>query len=475
MNSVALVAKQTMLALILLVTSCLYAQPKRISALYTDFDGGWSSAEGAGINPIVTNRSHNLLSFTYDNINYSTGANDPLLVTNGVTAVSGSFRAMPVITFAGNGSTATYILLPGADDGNANGFNTPLPSATPRGVLTDGINGLNIGTALTNLPTSAIITYNVQAIDINAISDAKPDVIVTQVAQPVTARDVLYLVNSSSQIVGDSIKIDWNTSLTPAIGRHSCDLFNLTPGPTNSATISSGAEFAQLKDFRMVGYKLSDFNITSGNAASVARLVFRPAGGIDVAFVAYNADAFTSVVLPVIFSSVNAVIKNGQALVTWQTVSEINSDRFVVEKSDDGQSFQPIGSLKAAGTSNDIINYNFTDFRLDKKSAYYRVKEFDFDGKFQVSKAVRVSVETQDAGLAIQAYQSSNVMIVKHPQASSRSQVQLFTMSGGLAARQPSPEGDKETRISLNTLVPGVYQVVWTDGDKRAFSQVLVR
>jgi hypothetical protein len=65
---------------------------------------------------------------------------------------------------------------------------------------------------------------------------------------------------------------------------------------------------------------------------------------------------------------------------TWQTASESNSDYFLIERSSDGVHFETLGKQMAAGWSNHLIDYAFTDESPMIGINYYRLQELDQDG-----------------------------------------------------------------------------------------------
>jgi len=78
----------------------------------------------------------------------------------------------------------------------------------------------------------------------------------------------------------------------------------------------------------------------------------------------------------------------------WATASEQNSKEFSIQRSINGLDFSSIGSVPAAGYSNSERKYNYTDFnidRLNKPVLYYRLKQFDLDGKFKYSNIVAIN------------------------------------------------------------------------------------
>jgi len=86
-------------------------------------------------------------------------------------------------------------------------------------------------------------------------------------------------------------------------------------------------------------------------------------------------------------------IGNKQVQLTWTTATENNNHYFEVQRSMDGKNFVVIGKVMGNGTSNTLIEYDFTDNYPSAGRMYYRLKQVDFDGIFQFSKLVKVDID----------------------------------------------------------------------------------
>lgn len=75
--------------------------------------------------------------------------------------------------------------------------------------------------------------------------------------------------------------------------------------------------------------------------------------------------------------------EHGQAILEWQTATEINNDYFQLEKSSDGKYFETVGIIAGYGDSKELINYEYVDNHPYSGLSYYRLKQVDFDGKFE--------------------------------------------------------------------------------------------
>lgn len=74
----------------------------------------------------------------------------------------------------------------------------------------------------------------------------------------------------------------------------------------------------------------------------------------------------------------------------WSTSSEINSEYFEVMRSSDGLNFESIGKVKGAGNSNNILSYVFVDYEQLPGINYYRLAQFDYDGKNETFNIVAI-------------------------------------------------------------------------------------
>ena len=72
----------------------------------------------------------------------------------------------------------------------------------------------------------------------------------------------------------------------------------------------------------------------------------------------------------------------------WATASEVNSSHFVLQKYADG--WLDIATIKTSGNSNNIERYAFNDFGVIDGYNIYRLIHWDYDGSYQVHKAISV-------------------------------------------------------------------------------------
>ncbi len=100
---------------------------------------------------------------------------------------------------------------------------------------------------------------------------------------------------------------------------------------------------------------------------------------------------FTSV-LPLSKLTLNASLNGTMVTVNWVTENEINTARFIVERSTDNRSFTAVGEKAAAGNYAGTSVYKLADdvSVLTGGIVYYRIKAVDIDGRYTYSTVAAV-------------------------------------------------------------------------------------
>jgi hypothetical protein len=89
--------------------------------------------------------------------------------------------------------------------------------------------------------------------------------------------------------------------------------------------------------------------------------------------------------LPVELSSFTSNVNGRNVDLIWQTKTEKNSDKFVIERKTISDTWEAIASVKAAVLSNSPKNYSYADTKLQSGKYQYRLKMVDNDGSFAYS------------------------------------------------------------------------------------------
>ncbi len=84
--------------------------------------------------------------------------------------------------------------------------------------------------------------------------------------------------------------------------------------------------------------------------------------------------------LPIGLTNFDAtLINNKQVELKWETASELNNNYFTVQKTTDGVSYEDVATVKGAGNSAQLLQYQITDMAPSEGLSYYRLKQTDYN------------------------------------------------------------------------------------------------
>ncbi|MEO9531874.1 MAG: T9SS type A sorting domain-containing protein [Crocinitomicaceae bacterium] len=89
----------------------------------------------------------------------------------------------------------------------------------------------------------------------------------------------------------------------------------------------------------------------------------------------------------------SVIKKDRTAILSWSTLSEVDNDLFVIEKSTDGINWRTLVELEAAENSNEKIDYHYTDLSPASGMNYYRLKYESVEQEFKYSDVKSVKLD----------------------------------------------------------------------------------
>jgi hypothetical protein len=107
-------------------------------------------------------------------------------------------------------------------------------------------------------------------------------------------------------------------------------------------------------------------------------------------FSEYVVASAGNVSLPVELLNFTGRLKEEQVHLNWVTASEKNNDFFEVQRSLDARSFEAIGKVKGAGTTQERLAYSFVDETPQSGISYYRLMQVDFNGQVSYSPVLAI-------------------------------------------------------------------------------------
>lgn len=186
--------------------------------------------------------------------------------------------------------------------------------------------------------------------------------------------------NSSGSGLSDVYLVQFDSTLNVC---QSCNSSN-DLGFINTGGIVSNIDILGLSNTLNLTPSLSSGNISSGGT---------------ITLICDN----TSLSLPIelVFFNTSCTGEN-EIEINWRTNSEYNSERFIIERSEDANLWNKINDKIGAGFSNEIIDYTIKDNSIrNNQTYYYQLKQQDKDGNVKTYGPISVLCSSVNADIVI--------------------------------------------------------------------------
>lgn len=174
--------------------------------------------------------------------------------------------------------------------------------------------------------------------------------------------------------------------------------------------------------------------------------------------------------LPVKLISFKGKKEGEVANLAWQTTSESNADKFVVERSGKGKAWVAMGEVAAAGESVKTESYIFADKSPLHGDNLYRLKMLDKDGTFAYSRIISVDFKLKST---ISAFPNPATNQVTFTAADWQKigQVQLLSHTGKSLVGQ----AENGKAIEVGSLPQGLYLLKITEKNGNVSTQKILK
>jgi hypothetical protein len=171
---------------------------------------------------------------------------------------------------------------------------------------------------------------------------------------------------------------------------------------------------------------------------------------------------YASSLLPVEMTYFNAEAVENDAVLTWETASEINNDYFSVQRSTNALDWNEIGLVDGYGNSTEVHEYAYIDGNLSTGRYYYRLQQHDFDGSYEYSdvKYVEIYGGRNTVVSPISYYpvptHVNGTLTIEGLTKDDRMEVYLYALNGSMAVKT-SLSGTMIFDLSPYNLEAGMY------------------
>ncbi len=192
-----------------------------------------------------------------------------------------------------------------------------------------------------------------------------------------------------------------------------------------------------------------------------------PTGNVTADDNGTSSITVVTAVLPITLADFSTTLKDCQPVLHWTTASEINTDRFEIERSNtSGTNWKIVGNVAASGYSSSKINYNFTDKDLNASSekVLYRLKMLDKDGSFKYSKILPVLVNCKTATVLVYPNPvQDGKLYVTLAGTVGYAEANLMSVSGQVILTKKMVNGSND--INVSNIADGIYMLRIKDAD----------
>ncbi len=167
----------------------------------------------------------------------------------------------------------------------------------------------------------------------------------------------------------------------------------IVKGLLSNVFISSTTTYSNIDTTNSIAMNQNDFTNTSSYYMNVG-IVGRQTSNNTTRQFSFYFKPFSAMtfVLPVKMIDFNATVVNNDKVVSWKTTSEENAKHFEVYRSLDGVNYTMVGEVAAAGYSQTLQSYSFSDNSVNENvTVFYKLKLVDNDGSFAWSRIVTIA------------------------------------------------------------------------------------
>jgi hypothetical protein len=221
---------------------------------------------------------------------------------------------------------------------------------------------------------------------------------------------------------------------------------------------------SNLAGSNFTGFADAQIGATNYNAAiwtpALSTAASNALNSATAAFTTFGAIAIGKLndLLPVKLYNLKATLNNSAATISWSVANEIDVNKYVVERSNDGRSFEKVGEVLALNKNEN--NYQFINNNVIAGTYYFRVVSVDKSGKTVYSQILKVSAQTK---LSVSAYPNPASKQIVIAGVANGATLQITNAIGKMVYKNVATAQSQV--IETSSLLSGVYFINVTNVD----------
>ncbi len=175
--------------------------------------------------------------------------------------------------------------------------------------------------------------------------------------------------------------------------------------------------------------------------------------------------------LPVELYSQSVKLIESDAVVVWTTATETNNEYFVVGRSQNDADYYELGTVNGAGNSNVLLNYSLIDTEPLEGVSYYRITQFDFDGKKETFPIMVLNVESKASQLKVYPNPTKDYVSIE---SAINGELSIINATGVLIYKADIISS-QILRLETNKMESGIYLIKIGYADKVEMQKLIIK
>ena len=163
--------------------------------------------------------------------------------------------------------------------------------------------------------------------------------------------------------------------------------------------------------------------------------------------------------LPIQFVDFALAQLKGEVSLSWSTTGSINTTRYIIERSCNGEKFSSLGQVNSLKLSSDG-KYNFVDNQPFSGKTFYRIVNVDAAGKETYSKVLMIDLNIKEHNLILYPNPATmHTQLLYNSDATENVAIQIVDLIGHsvIAERWSVVKGNNSILLNLSKLTVGFY------------------
>lgn len=182
--------------------------------------------------------------------------------------------------------------------------------------------------------------------------------------------------------------------------------------------------------------------------------------------------------LPVTLTQFSATCASDHVELNWQTASEQNSDVYIIERSENGIEWSKIDEMKAAGNSNQTIDYSYVDYDKVRGTLYYQLQQVDMDGVTKTYGPISATCHQEDIEVSIYPNPTDGDYSILVSSNREENFEMFIEMANGTQVHQHTvhiKEGSNLLNMHSKDLEAGIYFIRITNGVDTYLKKLIIK